>query len=202
MRSFLKPPMMLLVAAVGAIQMAATKGELKKEPEKKEPSKEEPAKPPEKVAKAEPGKGSLDLPVPKGQPQKGLTVPVYDLNGIRRMNFRIGTAVRGDDDNIKMSEVRLGIFKEDGSGELDIDLPDSVYNPRTREITSETHVTIKRKDCQITGEKTTFNVETQRGKLSGGVHMIIYNLRAEGGEKTQGAAKPADGNKPREEQKK
>ena len=129
MRSFLKPPMMLLVAAVGATQLAATKGELKKEPEKKEPSKEEPAKPPEKVAKAEPGKGSLDLPVPKGQPQKGLTVPVYDLNGIRRMNFRIGTAVRGDDDNIKMSEVRLETFKEEGGDDLDIDLPDSIYNP-------------------------------------------------------------------------
>ena len=74
--------------------------------------------------------------------------------------------------------------------------------PRTRELTSETHVTIKRADFQITGEKMTFNIETKVGKLAGGVRMVIHDLAAVSGEKKEAVAKPADENKPREEQKK
>lgn len=200
MRSFPKNPMMALVAVAGILQMAATKGELKKEPAKEEPAK--PPVAPEKAAKTESGKGSLDLPVPKGQPQKGLKIPIYDLNGSLRMNFRIGTAVRSDDDNIKMSELRLETFKEDGGSELDIDLPVSVYNPKLREVSSETHVTIKSDDFQITGEKMTFNIETKVGKLGGGVRMVIYNLAAAAGEKKEVMAIPVIELKPKEEQKK
>ena len=167
MRSFPKTPMVALVAVAGILRATAANAE---------PKKDAPAAPPVEPAKPTAGKGTLELPVPKGQPQKGLKVPIYDLSGILRMTFRIGTAVRDDDDNIKMSDLHIETFKDDGSTELDIDLPESVYSPKTRDVTSVTHVTLKNDEFLLTGEKMTFNIESKIGKLGGGVRMVIQDL--------------------------
>ena len=189
MRSFPKT----LVVVAGILQMAAAKGDSKKE---------EPVKPPAEPAKAAAGKGTLELPVPKGQPQKGLKVPIYDLSGMLRMTFRIGTAMRDDDDNIKMSDLRIETFKDDGGSELDIDLPESVYSPKTRDVTSATHVTVKNDDFLLTGEKMTFNIETKIGKLGGGVRMVIHDLSVAAAEKKETLSVPTIELKPKEELKK
>ena len=196
MRSFPKTPVVALVAVAGILQMAAAEGDSKKEEPAKQPT------PPAEPAKAAAGKGTLELPVPKGQPQKGLKVPIYDLSGFLRMTFRIGTAVRDDDDNIKMSDLRIETFKDDGGSELDIDLPESVYSPKTRDVTSATHVTIKNDDFLLTGEKMTFNIETKIGKLGGGVRMVIKDLSEATGEKKETMSIPTVELKPKEEPKK
>jgi hypothetical protein len=67
-----------------------------------------------------------------------------------------------------------------------MDLPDAVYNKKTKVISSETRVVIKRSDFEITGNNMAFNIETREGMLGGGVKMIITDL----GE-TSGASKPA-----------
>ena len=76
-------------------------------------------------------KDRLDLPVPKGQPQKGLRIPIYSPDGKLMMSFQIGVAEVVDADNIKMGELRLETFKENGEHEFDIDLPDSIFNAKT-----------------------------------------------------------------------
>lgn len=155
-----------------------------------------PATPPAKE------KDRLDLPVPKGQPQKGLRIPIHSPEGKLMMNFQIGVAEVVDADNIKMGELRLETFKENGEHEFDIDLPDSVFNAKSKELTSKAKVTVKRHDFEITSNSVTFNVETRSGKFGDGVKMIIFDARADEAEDDSKPAVPTIEVQPAKEEKK
>jgi hypothetical protein len=128
--------------------------------------------------------------VPKGQPQKGLRIPIYSPLGKLMMNFQIGIATWVDDDNIKMGELKVETFKDDGSSEFGIDLLDSIFNIRTKELISKAHVSIKRYDFQLSGNSMTFNTETKVGKFGDGVKMVIFDARAAVDDKGAAAAQP------------
>lgn len=160
--------------------------------EEKKASPKTPAKPPapkeEKAEKAEkeavpsvaqkpPPK--LSLPLVKGQTSKGVVFPYNDGSGKKTMNFRIGTATPVDDDHIKMSDLTIETLDEAGEPELTIDLPASVLDLKTRVLSGNERVTIKRKDFEITGATMQFNTETRQGKIDGDVKMIIYDLSEE-----------------------
>ena len=202
MVSFRNLPVFIFVAGLGLTQFPACG-------RAQEPAKDStaetavPAVPP--VAKnADPAKEKdrLDLPVPKGQPQRGLRIPIYSPDGKLMMSFQIGVAEVVDADNIKMGELRLETFKENGEHEFEIDLPDSIFNAKTRELTSKVHVKIKRHDFEITGNSMTFNTETKVGKFGGGVKMVIYDARTAAGENDEKPALPAIELKPVQEEKK
>ncbi len=137
-----------------------------------------PAAAPAAPVQAPKEKDRLDLPVPPGQPQKGLRIPISSPEGKLLMRFQIGVAEVVDADHIKMGDLRLETFKEDGEHEFDLDLPDSVFNAKTRELTSKAHVKIKRHDFEITGNSMTFNTDTKVGKFGDGVKMVIHDARA------------------------
>jgi hypothetical protein len=195
MRSCLKIPVLLLVA--GVVSLQAQEAGRAPEPEKIPPATEPPA-----VPKADRSKDALDLPVPKGQPQKGLRIPIYSPLGLLMMNFQIGVATWVDDDNISMGDLNVETFKGDGTSEFQIDLPDSVFNIRTKELTSKAHVTVRRSDFEISGNSMTFNTETKVGQFGGGVKMIIFDARAGGSEKGARAVLPSVSVTPTKEEKK
>ena len=147
-------------------------------------------------------KERLDLPVPKGQPQKGLRIPIHSPDGKLMMSFQIGVAEVVDADNIKMGELRLETFKENGEHEFDIDLPDSVFNAKSKELTSKAKVTVKRHDFEITSNSVTFNVETRSGKFGDGVKMIIFEARADEADDEKKPAIPTIEVQPAKEEKK
>ena len=147
-------------------------------------------------------KERLDLPVPKGQPQKGLRIPIHSPDGKLMMSFQIGVAEVVDADNIKMGELRLETFKENGEHEFDIDLPDSVFNAKSKELTSKAKVTVKRHDFEITSNSVTFNVETRSGKFGDGVKMIIFDARADEADDEKKPAIPTIEVQPAKEEKK
>ena len=175
---FRKSAMIALAAALGASQVVAQKGDEKKG---KGSGKKETKAP--TAGADEP----MDLPIPKGQPQKGVKVPIYGANGKLKMNFEIGIGTYIDEENVKLQKLRVETFKDDGSADLDMDLPDAVYNKKTKVISSQTRVVIKRTDFEITGNTMAFNVETREGTLGGGVKMIITNMQETAG----GQDKPA-----------
>jgi hypothetical protein len=147
-------------------------------------------------------KDRLDLPVPKGQPQRGLRIPIFSPDGKLTMSFQIGVAEAVDADNIKMGDLRLETFKENGEHEFDVDLPDSVFNSKTKELTSKVRVTVKRRDFEITGNSAVFNIETKTGRFADGVKMVIYDARASAAESEQKPEIPAAEIKPLQEEKK
>ena len=178
----------------GSPEEAARKDFLKnragKAAEKKTAAKTGAAKSPAKVAESRPEKEpapaaaekpppKLSLPLVKGQTSKGVIFPYNDGSGTKTMNFRIETATPLDDDHIKMSNLRIETLDETGETEMTIDLPASVLDLKTRVITGNERVTIKRSDFEITGAAMHFNTETKQGRIDGDVKMIIYDLSDE-----------------------
>jgi hypothetical protein len=142
---------------------------------KKEPSKKEKAA----AAEKDKGDGRMSLPLPEGHDSLGLKIPYFDTQGRLQMNFNIGVASRIDPDHVRMGDLQVETFDDDGDSEMTIDLPNSTLNLSTRIISTKTHVVIRRADFEITGETMEFNTETRQGKLGGNVRMVIYNLSDE-----------------------
>lgn len=200
MVSFRNSRIIPLMASLGMTGAIATGCDQEKPAEAETTASAPAAQPPAKPAA--PAKDRLDLPVPKGQPQKGLRIPIFSPDGKLMMSFQIGVAEVVDADNIKMGELRLETFKENGDHEFDIDLPDSVFNAKTKELTSKAHVTIKRHDFEISGNSMTFNTDTKVGTFGNGVKMVIYDARAAAGENAEKPAVPSVEVKPVHEEKK
>lgn len=201
MRSSRRASTILAVgAAIGLVQ--ATAGAAEGKPDNKQPPKKE-KKP--KASKAKPEEqDELNIPVPKGEAQKSVKFPIYGADGTLDMRFEIGVATRVDEENVKMQKLRIETFKPDEKDpakrtrDMDMDLPDAVLNQKSKDITSNTAVTIKRDSFEITGNTMKFNLQTRQGTLGGGVRMVIYDMDKIG---TEG--KPAvEFQKPNEEIKK
>ena len=202
MASFRNFPVFVFVAGLGLTQLSAADGETAKDSASDQAAVVSAA--PADAKKSDPAKEKdrLDLPVPKGQPQRGLRIPIYSPDGKLMMSFQIGVAEVVDADHIKMGELRLETFKENGEHEFDIDLPDSVFNAKTKELTSKVHVKIKRHDFEITGNSMTFNTETKVGTFGDGVKMVIYDARTAAAEADEKPAVPTIEVKPVQEEKK
>lgn len=198
MATFRNFPVISLIAGLGLSQISFAAERAK------DPAPEKPAGAPADTKKADAAKDNtrLDLPVPKGQPQKGLRIPIRTPDGKLMMNFQIGVAEVVDADHIKMGDLRLETFKDSGEREFEINLPDSIFNAKSRELVSKVHVLIKRYDFEITGNSMTFNTETKVGQFGGGVKMVIYDAATvlEGNEKK--APLPTVDLKPVKEEKK
>jgi hypothetical protein len=134
----------------------------------------------------------VDVPVPKGHPSMGVSIPYYDSAGKHEMQFRIGVASRLDDNHIAMTDLGIETFDENGKHEMQIDLPSAILDTDTSVVTSKKHVTIQRQDFELTGESMIFNTRTKQGGLGGNVRMLIYNLDEQtSGADQSGEDKPA-----------
>lgn len=121
-------------------------------------------------------KKTLDVPVVKGHDSIGLSIPYFDSEGKRQMNFKIGVASRVDDNHVQMKDLKIETFDENGEHEMSIDLPTSVLDTDTSVLTGDQRVTVRRSDFELTGDRVIFFSKTKQGGLAGNVHMLIYNL--------------------------
>ncbi len=188
MRSFRKLSAAAVCLSLAASALAAKKEDAKpKEPDAKKEAGKKKAKDkdadkkkksgkdaPEPAGTGEPGK--ISLPILKDHPAKGLKIPYYNDAGKLQMTFNIGTGSRIDDDHVQMDELFVETYDDDGSPGMMIQLPTSVLDVNTRILSTEKHVTIRRSDFELTGERMEFNTQTKQGKLAGNVRMLIYNL--------------------------
>ena len=182
MRSFRKLVYLaaFLGMSVGGFSADAKKekkdADKKKEAAKKSEKAGKDAKKAESEVKAAKEPPKLAFPVPIGHDSKGLKLPSFGPDGKLKMVFNIGVGTRIDEENVNMQDTQVQTFKEDGSPEMDIDLPTSSFNLKTRVISTKQRVVITRDDFELSGNTMEFNTETRAGTLGGGVKMIIFNL--------------------------
>lgn len=169
MRLFLKVVTVLVCFGLGATTVTAEKKNVAKEEGKKDKKEKDDKE------KKDDKKDTLSLPIPKDRPQKGVKIPLYNAEGKLRMHFTIGVATWVSVEHIKMETLSIQTYKEDGEMELDMEFPDAMMNVKTKEIATDTNVTIRRDDFEISGKKLVYNTDTKIGKLSNGVKMLIYN---------------------------
>ena len=124
-------------------------------------------------------KKPLEIPVPMGHDSKGLHIPYFDGTGKRQMDFTISVASRIDEKNIRMTDMQVDTYNDEGKHDLKIDIPTSIYNSESSSITTNYHVKIAREDFVLFGESMIFYTITKQGGLGGGVRMLIYNLKDE-----------------------
>ncbi len=126
----------------------------------------------------------IDFPLPQGESALGLTIPETDLTGQLVSQLMAAKATRVDDEHVQMTEMKIDLNHPDGKEDFHILLPTSVFNLKTRIITSKDMVTVRTQDFELTGEGMEFNTIDRTGKMLGNVRMLVHNLKQVAGQGT------------------
>ena len=130
--------------------------------------------------------GLKNIPLTVGHEAKGLSLPNYDLQGHLLGRFEAATAARIDENHVRFTNLKMTTFDEHERADFKIDMTNAVLNLETRVIDSKARTQVKRTDFEIAGDTMSFNTMTKLGKLTGNVHMTIFNQKEIAGS----AAKP------------
>src|SRR5436309_1543410 len=123
---------------------------------------------------ASPGEQSLtNIPLPIGHEAKGLVFPDFDAEGHLRGRFEAGTAHRIDQEHIGFQQLKITTYTPDNQPDLQVDMPTSVLDLKTRILSSQERTTIQRADFNIVGDSVQFDTNTRTGRLIGNVKMVI-----------------------------
>jgi hypothetical protein len=121
-----------------------------------------------------PGEQSLtNIPLPVGHEAKGLVLPDFDGEGHLRGKFEAGTAHRIDQEHIGFEHLKITTYTPDNQPDLQIAMPTSVLDLKTRVLSSQERTTIQRSDFNIIGDSVVFDTNTRTGRLVGNVKMVI-----------------------------
>src|SRR5207245_3218438 len=123
---------------------------------------------------ASPGEqGLTNIPLPIGHEAKGLVFPDFDAEGHLRGRFEAGTAHRIDQEHIGFQQLKITTYTPDNQPDLQVDMPTSVLDLKTRILSSQERTTIQRADFNIVGDSVQFDTNTRTGRLIGNVKMVI-----------------------------
>ena len=143
----------------------------------------------------EPKKGGIDIPIPINHSAQGVCFPIW-TGGKLQMRYNMEIAYRVDAEQLRLTELKLETFDENGKPEMVIDMPQSMLNLQTRIITSADPVTIRRTDLELVGQNMTFDTQTRQGKLVGPVRVLIYQQESEPEPPKPAAAQPSPASSP------
>ena len=169
-RHFTRPHRALNVAlAVAMLALGSVSGEAKTQKSKKKPSPT-----PTPAATPADGQKDFEVPIPINHEAKGVRIPIYTPEGTLQMMFESEIAFRVDAQQLRLTQLKIETYDESGKPEMSIDMPQSIFNLKTRVFFSADPVTIRRTDFEITGSNMSFDTETRQGKFTGPVRMLVY----------------------------
>ena len=119
----------------------------------------------------------IPFPLPIGNKADVVTIPENGLDGKLISQLMSLKLTRVSNEIVKMEGTKMDLNHPDGKSDFHIELPASIFNLQTHIITSETPVTVRTDDFELTGDKMEFNTIDRTGKLIGNVHMHIHNLK-------------------------
>jgi hypothetical protein len=126
------------------------------------------------TASASPGEQSLtNIPLPIGHEAKGLVLPDFDMEGHLRGKFIASTARRIDEEHIQFQDLKITTFTPESQVDLQIDMQTSVFDLKTKILSSKERAMVKRADFNIVGDAIQFDTNTRTGRMVGNVKMII-----------------------------
>ena len=119
----------------------------------------------------------IPFPLPLHEDAKEIKIPETSSDGTLLSKLMALKATRIDEDHVRMNEMNLDLYHPDGKEDFHIIMPTSVFNLKTRIITSQDPVTVRTQDFELTGEKMEFNTVDRTGRLIGKVRMLVHNLK-------------------------
>ena len=125
-------------------------------------------------AAGSPAENSLaNIPLPIGHEAKGLVLPDFDSEGHLRGKFEAGTARRIDEEHVQFNALKITTYTPEARPDLTIVMNQSIFDLKTRILSSNEHTTVTRSDFNIIGDAVEFDTNTRTGKLTGNVKMVI-----------------------------
>jgi hypothetical protein len=141
-------------------------------------------------ASVSPTPPKFNVPIPVGHGAVGVKLPYFDQRGKLQMFFNIAKAYRADLKHLQMENAFMQTYDENQAPDANVYMTFSVLDLDTRIVTSDVPVTVRHSDFEIVGQKMVFNTQTRVGRMSGHVHMLIFNSQA------MAAPKPSPGSSP------
>ncbi|MGC2626717.1 MAG: hypothetical protein WA269_07755 [Candidatus Udaeobacter sp.] len=114
-----------------------------------------------------------NIPLPIGHEAKGLVLPDFDAEGHLRGKFEAGTAHRTDQEHVAFQQLKITTYTPEDQPDLRIDMSTSVFDLKTRILSSKARTTIKRADFNIAGDSVQFDTNSKTGHLIGNIKMVI-----------------------------
>src|SRR5213595_1037918 len=114
-----------------------------------------------------------NIPLPIGHEAKGLVLPDFDGEGHLRGKFIASTARRLDEEHIRFQDLKITTFTPESQVDLQIDMQTSVFDLKTKILSSQERATVKRADFNIVGDAIQFDTNTRTGRMVGNVKMVI-----------------------------
>ena len=122
-----------------------------------------------------PSKGAkIDLPVPVGEPVKGIKVPQYDDQGKLTMSLNAETALKLDDRKVELGKLKV-LFSEKDEKEITVEIPHSILDMESKVLVADSETVIRREDFEIVGQSAEFDTFSRSGTFKGKVHASFQN---------------------------
>ena len=116
----------------------------------------------------------IDLPVPIGEPVKGIKVPQYDENGKLTMSLTAETALKLDDRKVELGKLKV-LFNDKEEKEIIVEIPHSILDMESKVLVADSETVIRRDDFEIVGQSAVFDTFSRSGTFKGKVHASFQN---------------------------
>ena len=114
---------------------------------------------------------NMEIPVPLGQPVKGIKIPQYDENGKLTMCLTADTALKLNDHQVELTKLKVQFDEK----EIVVDIPHSILNLNTKILSADSETMIHREDFEIVGASAEFDTLARQGSFKGRVHASFRN---------------------------
>lgn len=116
----------------------------------------------------------IDIPVPVGEPVKGIKIPQYDEHGKLTMSLTAGTARKLDERRVELEKLKIQ-FDDKEEKEIIVEIPHSILDLESKVLIADSKTVISREDFDIVGEKAEFDTSSRTGTFKGKVRASFRN---------------------------
>lgn len=140
----------------------------------------------------ETGMDSFLKMVPLGAESKGAVIPSFDETGRRTSLITADVIRRIGDERLYAEKLVVEMFGPVPGKDVRLDLKTAFYHMAGGILRSTERSRVSRSDFQIEGDSLVFDTATNQGRMTGNIHMVIFDTTSFSSEVTRSSEpKPA-----------
>ena len=136
-------------------------------------------------APSDSGIGAFLQMVPPGAVNRGAVIPSFDAGGRRTSLITADMLRRVDDERLYAEKLVVQMFSADPKNDVRIDLKTAFYQMSGGGVLRSTERSrVSRADFEIEGDSLIFDTTKNQGRMTGNIHMVIFDSSTLSGEVT------------------
>ncbi|MFZ4596404.1 MAG: hypothetical protein ACOYOF_19260, partial [Verrucomicrobiaceae bacterium] len=125
------------------------------------------------------GLGAFGKILPRGEKNIDVKIPSFK-DGFPSSLVRAGSLTRIDNDTMIMEKMDIRLYGDPSDAEshkkdVRVRLVTAQYHMPSQILTSDQRSRVSRSDFDLQGDSMIFDTKTQQGKMTGNIHMVIYD---------------------------